>query len=69
MYHVWKFDKRKRALYQVGKKRFSRWDNREVVAVWNTKQAAYNYAVAEFGKNNFIVMKCAGKECGIKSAH
>ena len=69
MYHVWKFDSRKRALYQVGKKRISRWDNAETVAVWKTKQAAYKWGLVEYGKGNFMVMACTGKSCGIKTAH
>ena len=69
MYHVWKFDSRKRALYLHGKKRISRWDTGKEIAVWKTKQAAYKWGIAEFGKGHFMVMKCVGKECGIKTAH
>lgn len=56
-YHVWKYDKRRRVLFKVTRKRWSRWDDYYVEAVWETRSAANHWGKKMFGKGNFKVLK------------
>ena len=65
MFHVWRFDKRRRMLYMQTSKAYGRWDQARAPAVWDTRQAAVSWARAHVGQGNYKVFKCEGDRCGM----
>lgn len=70
MYHVMKWNARRVALTLVTKKTFSRWDDCEVPAVWETRAAANKWAKthiepSESGRAGYMVIACEGADCGL----
>ena len=70
MYHVWKYNLRRRALMMLTRKTFRRWDPGEhihVPAIWQTRAAANAWARDHIGQGNFKVLECEGVEtCGMR---
>ena len=65
-YHVWIKNSRRRQYSIKAKKRISRWDASETLAIWNSIQAAKWY----IDSNNeapcgYKVEPCEGQLCGI----
>lgn len=65
MFHVWRFDRRRRVLFMVTQKRLSRWDSARVGAVWIDRQSAHAWAREHVGAGKFRVFACEGERCGM----
>ena len=63
-YHVWVMNDRRRAFHMVTSKRFRRFDDIEIPAVWDTRTAANEWAKANLN-TRYMVLKCEGDECGM----
>ena len=64
MYHVWKFDARRRVLTMLTSKGLSRWDDCAVPAAWETRSAANAWARRNV-PDGYKVMHCEGEDCGM----